>query len=422
MKAIVCEMCGGHDLVKKDGLFVCQSCGTKYSTEEAKKLLVDGVVSVSGTVKVDNTASVENYLKMAKNALDSKNYKEAEDYSNRVIEIDTTNYVAWLQKGIAAGWQSTLQKIRIDETANCFSQALEHSPDDKKESTKKLIVNHINGLADAIIRMACNHFYEFPSGDTAILLLDTYRRLLEVFLALLSKCGVDADNINDSMCDTLHNAAVVTWNERIRPEYNRGGHPDRNAWNHFMECGDGVIKIIECSFNENNKYSSDGVNRYKDMVAIEGALISANVYRYTVINGQGVYAKEYCLSDESRWKRMGKINEWNSQIQRLEPSYVAPPPPAVTKPACYIATSVYGSYDCPQVWTLRRFRDDSLAQTHAGRLFIRSYYAISPTLVKYFGDTAWFKWIWKRTLDRMVCRLKRKGYGDEPYTDKQWIV
>ena len=25
---------------------------------------------------------------------------------------------------------------------------------------------------------------------------------------------------------------------------------------------------------------------------------------------------------------------------------------------CYIATCVYGSYDCPEVWTLRRFRVD----------------------------------------------------------------
>lgn len=47
MKAMVCEMCGSQDLVKQDGMFVCQNCGTKYSVEEAKKLL--------GTVKVDKT-------------------------------------------------------------------------------------------------------------------------------------------------------------------------------------------------------------------------------------------------------------------------------------------------------------------------------------------------------------------------------
>ena len=25
---------------------------------------------------------------------------------------------------------------------------------------------------------------------------------------------------------------------------------------------------------------------------------------------------------------------------------------------CYVATCVYGSYDCPEVWVLRRFRDN----------------------------------------------------------------
>ena len=41
MKAIVCEMCNSKDLIKQDGVFVCQHCGTKYSVEEARKLMVE---------------------------------------------------------------------------------------------------------------------------------------------------------------------------------------------------------------------------------------------------------------------------------------------------------------------------------------------------------------------------------------------
>lgn len=67
----------------------------------------------------------------------------------------------------------------------------------------------------------------------------------------------------------------------------------------------------------------------------------------------------------------------------------------VVNNGCYIATAVYGSYDCPQVWTLRRFRDYTLAKTWYGRAFIKTYYAISPTLVKWFGHTKWFKSMWK---------------------------
>ena len=87
------------------------------------------------------------------------------------------------------------------------------------------------------------------------------------------------------------------------------------------------------------------------------------------------------------------------------------------KSGCYIATAVYGSYDCPQVWTLRRNRDFSLARSAPGRLFIRVYYALSPTLVKLFGKQRWFCAFWKRILDKKVCRLNRKGIDDSPYRD-----
>lgn len=84
---------------------------------------------------------------------------------------------------------------------------------------------------------------------------------------------------------------------------------------------------------------------------------------------------------------------------------------------CYVATAVYGSYDCPEVWTLRRFRDYSLTQTWYGRVFIKIYYAVSPSLVKYFGNTKWFKHFWKIKLDKLVSKLQIKGFKDDPYND-----
>lgn len=90
------------------------------------------------------------------------------------------------------------------------------------------------------------------------------------------------------------------------------------------------------------------------------------------------------------------------------------------KQGCYVATSVYGSYDCSEVWTLRRFRDNSLTETWYGRVFIKLYYAISPTLVKWFGNTDWFKKMWKGILDRIVADLQAEGVESSPYEDKNW--
>ena len=90
------------------------------------------------------------------------------------------------------------------------------------------------------------------------------------------------------------------------------------------------------------------------------------------------------------------------------------------KSGCYVATCVYGSYNCPEVWTLRRYRDDFLGQTWYGRAFIRTYYAISPFAVKIFGKFNWFRNISKKKLDRMVESLNNKGVDNTPYNDINW--
>ena len=98
------------------------------------------------------------------------------------------------------------------------------------------------------------------------------------------------------------------------------------------------------------------------------------------------------------------IDNWQERIAFLKEILPASRYSEIYKPepskGCYVATCVYGSYDCPEVWTLRRFRDYTLDITWYGRLFIKCYYAISPTIVKCFGDTKWFKAFWKSRLDK----------------------
>ena len=87
-------MCGSNDLIKEDGCFVCQGCGTKYSVEEAKRMMVEGTVDVKGTVKVDNTAFVEKYLQNARRALDKEDWEEVEKYYNLVEQNSPNNMEA----------------------------------------------------------------------------------------------------------------------------------------------------------------------------------------------------------------------------------------------------------------------------------------------------------------------------------------
>lgn len=84
---------------------------------------------------------------------------------------------------------------------------------------------------------------------------------------------------------------------------------------------------------------------------------------------------------------------------------------------CYIATCVYGSYDRPEVWVLRRFRDQFLAENPFGRAFIRMYYAVSPRLVDRFGNSTCLKSRIKPYLDKLVSACLKRGYSCLPYQD-----
>ena len=133
--------------------------------------------------------------------------------------------------------------------------------------------------------------------------------------------------------------------------------------------------------------------------------------------GNPLDAQLRLIQDLEKQKKAPKV-ERAAPAPKAEEDYVAPAPKK--KSGCYVATAVYGSYDCPQVWTLRRFRDQQLAASLPGQAFIRLYYAVSPTLVRWFGETAWFKALWKAPLDRLVRRLREKGVEDTPYQDQDW--
>lgn len=84
---------------------------------------------------------------------------------------------------------------------------------------------------------------------------------------------------------------------------------------------------------------------------------------------------------------------------------------------CYIATCVYGSYNCPSVYVLRRFRDNFLASFILGKVFIKFYYFVSPELVKVLGKNKIFKLVCKTFLDKIIKILLQKGYSDSVYKD-----
>lgn len=161
----------------------------------------------------------------------------------------------------------------------------------------------------------------------------------------------------------------------------------------------------------------DYVRDFKEGLAC--VCIDFNLKKYGFIDKTGTIVIEPQFDSEADF-REGFASVKIEQEAKPKPIFV-PEPPAPkqkNKSGCYIATAVYGSYDCPEVWTLRRFRDTVLDKFWCGRLFVKYYYAISPTIVKWFGQSNLFRKLLYMPLNQWVKRLNKQGFKSTPYEDK----
>lgn len=345
-------------MIKQDGMFVCQLCGCKYSVEEAKKMITDASDDIIGTVKIDNTQELSNLYELARRARNDKNSENAQKYYDLILLKDPSS------------WEANFYSIYYQST-NC-----------KIEQIGSAAVR-LSNCEDTVLRLLKENVLDLERQKTAV-------GEMAVYLICISKMLFNA-------AKSYYNDLDVSIKEKYAQELVRNCCASRDIVYNF---GDYLVNFFDDKYGE----------------------IAATCW---VI---GVEQHEQIMHYFAKMRRFAEIEqsktvilEYVDKIKKYDESYQPPKiNPYAESDGCYVATAVYGSYDCPQVWTLRRYRDYTLAETWYGRAFIHTYYAISPTIVKWFGHTEWFKKMWKGKLDRMVADLNAEGVEDTPYKDKLW--
>lgn len=346
-------MCGGSELLKSGDFFVCESCGTKYSNEEAKKLLIDTQVDVSGSViKIDTSNELANLFVLARRSVETSDYENGEKYFTQILKSEPKNWEALFFQAFC---KSMACKIReIEMVGDLFTKSL--------VATFQLIKNEVKtkeGKIEAVKTVAVR------SNELASML---YNSALNYYLEM------DHDIRPSFLQDT-----VGRCNKAILIESTVG-------------------KAIEIYFPD-----------YSELHEILCLSLKTAVARLIDLNEKGI------LTDSVS----NLIQSLTTQIKKYDSSYKSSftPRPNISAPTggCYIATAVYGSYDCPEVWLLRRFRDYNLNSTWLGKAFIKVYYRFSPSLVKRYGKIGWLSKFSKALLDIFIKWLLDRGVSNTPY-------
>lgn len=192
MKKLVCELCGSTDLIKKDGVYVCESCGSKFTVEEARKMMVEGTVSVKGTVQVDDTNRLQNYFVQAEAALETGDKEKASNYCDKILENNVCYAKAWYLKG----------KIEIEKIY--FKKAIEYAAQSSEENKTDMEKDIGQWLTGYIVNSFSSN-WKLEYLLQSVILLDVYKDLIpEQYINIQKIKSVVTDYLHDDFYIDLY--------------------------------------------------------------------------------------------------------------------------------------------------------------------------------------------------------------------------
>jgi len=338
-----CPSCNGDIKLDNANEFgYCLYCGNKV-------VLID---SLSSNKEERNS---DNFSELGMNAFTDGNYKVAEGYFFRVLEIKPNDYNAIFYLGLSAGYQSTLAKPRLTEAINGARRALHHFTNNDLQNKQQLIgcvfVSQLLLLEESFFSLAMKHYNEFKHLQSAT--------------------------------DDL--------------------------WTHLLYLNDGLVEMEELLPNDfsNRTVIETYISLYETHVS---CIVEINKWRtYKNINDCTV---DYRINESTRNemnllydKRVEFIKNYNSDYIPVAIHRTDKKNDNKNKEGCYIATAIYGSYNAKEVMILRNFRDNELSKNIIGRLFIKIYYKVSPTLSKKLYKTNVVTILIRKILDKIVEKI-----------------
>ena len=249
MKQIKCELCGSVELIKQDGVYVCQHCSAKYSVEEAKKMMVDGVVEVKGKIKMDTSEKLANLYQVARRAKKDGNDEIAAKYYDMILVDDPNSWEAVFYIVYFKAMQCKIGGIPNAATSlyNCTGTVLELIKDKLNEDTEQEkavmeVADRIISISKIFFNGAKNAFYDIESTSQKYLQEYLYRSFSSIFTAY------NLGNLLESLFEDKKyacNLAVCAWKSGIKSH--------REAIKEFKTIHDSYYSLFNAFKDDNEK-------------------------------------------------------------------------------------------------------------------------------------------------------------------------
>lgn len=195
MKQLLCELCGSNDIIKQNGLFVCQCCGAKYSLEEAKALMTSNTGN--------NNIYIEELLDRAEKLMNITEFSRAKKLYDEVVEKAPEDPRGWW--GLFVSYSRNFANPFL-----CKNKYLENAVRLSSDHGREYY-NYMNNI-----------FYKFKSYigndafNTSLLSSDDFKKFVRDFanLDFVSQGLINAEKANSYKIKDVCNVLGCKWSQK----------------------------------------------------------------------------------------------------------------------------------------------------------------------------------------------------------------
>ena len=263
---------------------------------------------------LETSQMIENLFILSQNAFDSENYVDAENYANRIIELDATNSDAWLMKGNCAGKATDGKAFRFLESINCWNTCLANASKSDFEDYQFTVRTNCVDIAVAYVLKTAVQFKTKVSGEALKQIKDTIDYMEPLMRKANQTFGVEIVVYEDKLASNI-NAIVTSVSKDSIKEFGKKKETQTDeAYIKFRDTQDACIEIWEFLMDLAKKHGTV-TSILQNIVKMEEAIIRNNGHK---ISGNKVKDSLKCSLSE----RNTRLETIKKDKKKLEDKFV----------------------------------------------------------------------------------------------------
>lgn len=286
MKKLQCELCGSIDLVKNGDYFVCQSCGAKYTPEEARnKININVNVSDNG---ITPEQQIDNYKDLAANAYKAGNNNEAYSYCQRILELDTKDRDAWYLKGLTSALMNfAAANFNLDECIHCFNQTLKYVDSEESRIWEKKIPDELEKLVGIVFSIIYGKYGIYDLEFLAKLINDFVNQVNKhCFPVFIRYAPEKIEPVKKVIANTINNIVCKIVDGEFFPQLPQNKPSMVLATDTALDCGRLLTGILKIAAAVQEELPEKQTAVYDNIIKINESLIVSLKYGFNPNNGK----------------------------------------------------------------------------------------------------------------------------------------